>query len=203
MILRVWCSLFPSSVDLESLGPLFGQIVVTLSPFADHHSATVSKIFDFLIIQNKWVLDIRGTSPKIALDKMPCMCFSICCFNFFREVLGSFFDEIYFMPDVLSLACINTELRKHSYTSKRYLVPGQKCSCEWDVIGRSRKWGHGLLFTLVCSIENFSVHTYVCTYVCVHMFMHACGPHATYCLDPWFNTTFQFTYDISMIQFNF
>jgi len=42
---------------------------------------------------------------------------------FFREVLGSFFDEIYFMPDVPSLACINTELRKHSYTSKRYLVP--------------------------------------------------------------------------------
>ena len=53
MILRVWCSLFPSSVDLESLGPLFGQIVVTLSPFADRHSATVAKIFDFLIIQNK------------------------------------------------------------------------------------------------------------------------------------------------------
>ena len=39
------------------------------------------------------------------------------------------------MPDMLPLAFINTELRKHSYTSKRYLVPGQKCSCEWDVIG--------------------------------------------------------------------
>ena len=50
------------------------------------------------------------------------MCFSIkFAVSFFFQRGSWVFDEIYFMPDVPSLACINTELRKHSYTSKGIL----------------------------------------------------------------------------------
>lgn len=45
------CILF--SVELESLGPLLGQIIVALSPIISKHPQTVADIFKFLIIENK------------------------------------------------------------------------------------------------------------------------------------------------------
>lgn len=42
-----------SSVELDSLGPLLGQIVVALSPVIPNHPKTVAEVFDFLIIENK------------------------------------------------------------------------------------------------------------------------------------------------------
>ena len=41
------------SVELSSLGPLLGQIVVALSPLVDKHSADISCIFEYLIVENR------------------------------------------------------------------------------------------------------------------------------------------------------
>ena len=45
--------LSPISVEMESLGPLLGQIIVALSPIIPKHPQTVADIFKFLIIANK------------------------------------------------------------------------------------------------------------------------------------------------------
>lgn len=47
------CFIF--SVELESLGPLLGQITVALSSLVDDYSQQVSSIFEFLIVTNKYV----------------------------------------------------------------------------------------------------------------------------------------------------
>ena len=41
------------SVEVDSLGPLLGQIVVALSPLIPDHPQAVADIFRFLIIKNK------------------------------------------------------------------------------------------------------------------------------------------------------
>ena len=41
-------------MDLESLGPLLGQIVVALRPLVDAYPKEVSSIFEFLIFKNKY-----------------------------------------------------------------------------------------------------------------------------------------------------
>ena len=41
------------SVELDSLGPLLGQIIVALSPFIPKHPKIVAEIFTFLIVENK------------------------------------------------------------------------------------------------------------------------------------------------------
>lgn len=41
------------SVDLESLGPLLGQIVVALYPVIDEQPQKVAEIFKFLIVDNR------------------------------------------------------------------------------------------------------------------------------------------------------
>ena len=43
------------SVDLESLGPLLGQIVVALYPVIDEQPHKVAEIFRFLIVQNRYL----------------------------------------------------------------------------------------------------------------------------------------------------
>ena len=43
------------SVDLESLGPLLGQIVVALYPVIDEQPHKVAEIFHFLIVQNRYL----------------------------------------------------------------------------------------------------------------------------------------------------
>ena len=42
-----------SSVELESLGPLLGQIVVALSPLVDAYPQQITSIFEFLMIENR------------------------------------------------------------------------------------------------------------------------------------------------------
>ncbi len=44
---------FVHNVDLKTLGPLLGQIVVTLFPFLDKCANKVAAIFKFLLIENK------------------------------------------------------------------------------------------------------------------------------------------------------
>ena len=44
------------SVDLESLGPLLGQIVVALYPVIDEQPHKVADIFHFLIVQNRFLV---------------------------------------------------------------------------------------------------------------------------------------------------
>ena len=44
---------FVHNVDLKTLGPLLGQIVVTLFPLLDKFSDKVASIFKYLIIENK------------------------------------------------------------------------------------------------------------------------------------------------------
>ncbi|XP_064394848.1 serine/threonine-protein kinase ATR-like [Halichondria panicea] len=53
--LRAWNS-FIHCVELNSLGPLLGQIVVALSPFVKQYPQAVSTIFNFLIVENRTVL---------------------------------------------------------------------------------------------------------------------------------------------------
>ena len=48
IFISVW-----SSVDLESLGPLLGQIVVALYPVVDEQPEKVAEIFKFLIVENR------------------------------------------------------------------------------------------------------------------------------------------------------
>ena len=43
------------SVEMESLGPLLGQIVVALSPFVGVYHQQVSSIFELLILKNRCV----------------------------------------------------------------------------------------------------------------------------------------------------
>ena len=45
---------FVRNVDLKTLGPLLGQILVTLFPFLDRFGDKVAAIFKFLIIENKY-----------------------------------------------------------------------------------------------------------------------------------------------------
>ena len=45
---------FVRNVDLKTLGPLLGQILVTLFPFLDKFGDKVAAIFKFLIIENKY-----------------------------------------------------------------------------------------------------------------------------------------------------
>ena len=40
-------------MDLDSLGPLLGQIVVALSPLVEEHAGSVAEIFDFLIVEHR------------------------------------------------------------------------------------------------------------------------------------------------------
>eukprot|EP00795_Rhopilema_esculentum_P004649 gene4649-20929_t len=47
---------FVHNVDLKTLGPLLGQIVVTLFPLLDKFSDKVASIFKYLIIENKGVM---------------------------------------------------------------------------------------------------------------------------------------------------
>ena len=46
---------FSTSVELESLGPLLGQIVVALYPVIDVWPYQVGEIFNFLIVENRSV----------------------------------------------------------------------------------------------------------------------------------------------------
>ena len=46
----------PCSVDLDSLGPLLGQIVVALSPLVEEYADSVAEIFEFLIVEHRLVL---------------------------------------------------------------------------------------------------------------------------------------------------
>ena len=47
-----------TSVELESLGPLLGQIVVALYPVIDERPHQVGEIFNFLIVENRSVHNI-------------------------------------------------------------------------------------------------------------------------------------------------
>lgn len=42
------------SVELDSLGPLLGQVVVALSPLVDAYPQQITSIFQFLIIENRY-----------------------------------------------------------------------------------------------------------------------------------------------------
>lgn len=43
------------SVDLDSLGPLLGQIIVALSPLVEGYVDSVAEIFEFLIVEHRCV----------------------------------------------------------------------------------------------------------------------------------------------------
>ena len=45
---------FVRNVDLKTLGPLLGQILVTLFPFLDEFADKVAAVFKFLIIENRY-----------------------------------------------------------------------------------------------------------------------------------------------------
>lgn len=47
------------SVELESLGPLLGQIVVALSPFVGVYHQQIASIFEFLIIKSRYVYNVQ------------------------------------------------------------------------------------------------------------------------------------------------
>ena len=51
----------PYSVDLDSLGPLLGQIVVALSPLVEEYADSVAEIFEFLIVEHRLVLIVRAS----------------------------------------------------------------------------------------------------------------------------------------------
>lgn len=55
LTLSAW-KCFIHSVELSSLGPLLGQIVVALSPLVDKHSADISCIFEYLIVENRTMM---------------------------------------------------------------------------------------------------------------------------------------------------
>lgn len=54
-----YCIVFPIfslySVDLDSLGPLLGQIIVALSPLVEGYADNVAEIFEFLIVEHRCV----------------------------------------------------------------------------------------------------------------------------------------------------
>ena len=43
-------------MNVDSLGPLLGQIVVALSAFVDIHPEKVAEIFEFLIVDNRYCI---------------------------------------------------------------------------------------------------------------------------------------------------
>ena len=93
------------SVEVESLGPLLGQIVVALSPFISKHTQAVADIFKFLIIESKYVTLISTHHKSyIFVD---------------RSILGPYFNEVYLMPEVPELADVNRALKEHSHAPKR------------------------------------------------------------------------------------
>jgi len=55
LTLSAW-SCFIRSVDLDSLGPLLGQIIVALSPLVEGYADSVAEIFEFLIVEHRTVL---------------------------------------------------------------------------------------------------------------------------------------------------
>ena len=49
------CPYVSYSVELESLGPLLGQVVVALSPLVDMFPQQIAGIFKFLIIESRYI----------------------------------------------------------------------------------------------------------------------------------------------------
>ena len=50
--------LFNFSVDIEGLGSILAQICVSLQPLLHHRPKQVAEIFNFLIVQNRQVVDL-------------------------------------------------------------------------------------------------------------------------------------------------
>lgn len=54
-ICLIICLYVSCSVELESLGPLLGQVVVALSPLVNMFPEQIAGIFQFFIIENRYI----------------------------------------------------------------------------------------------------------------------------------------------------
>jgi hypothetical protein len=85
---KLWDT-FLKNVEKSALGPILNQVSVNLLQLLDVQPYNISKIFEYLIIQNK-------------------------------EHLSSYFNELYFIPEHVSLQQVNQTLKK--YIDIKYIL---------------------------------------------------------------------------------